>query len=81
MSPTVYVILSLVVLSFIALLVYFVSRKRSGLGKPLTPLAGLSFTFILAGLFFGGNQWVGYTLTGVGVILAVIDIIMKLKTK
>jgi drug/metabolite transporter (DMT)-like permease len=81
MSPTVYLILSLVVLAIVASLVYFISRKRSGIGKPLSPLAGLAFAFILAGLFFGGNQWVGYGLMGIGVVLAVIDIIMKIRAK
>ena len=81
MSPTIYIILSLVFLATIALLVFFIGRKKGEAGKPLSPLAGIAFAFILAGLFFGENQLVGYGLMGIGIVLAVIDIIMKLRAK
>jgi len=64
-------------LAIIAGVIFFIPKKRKG--KKLTPLAGLSFGIILAGLFFGGERAIGYSLIAAGVILAVIDIIRKLK--
>jgi hypothetical protein len=66
---------SIVVLAVIAFLVFFVARNRKE--NRLTPLAGLAFGFILAGIFFGTDMLVGYGLMGVGVLLAVIDIFNK----
>jgi hypothetical protein len=70
-----YILISIVVLAIIVLLVFFVARR--GGGGRLTPLAGLAFAFVLAGLFFGENRLLGYGLMGVGVILALIDIYNK----
>ncbi len=47
----------------------------------MTPLTGLAFGFILAGIIFGDDRLIGYSLLGIGVILAVIDIFKKLKSK
>jgi hypothetical protein len=79
MNTQIYVIVSIVVLALIAFLFFFVSGKKKE--NRLTPLAGLAFGFILAGILFGSDQRVGYSLLGVGVLLAVIDIVMKLRKK
>ena len=76
-ASTSYIVLSIVVLAVIALLVIFVGGRKKG--RKLTPLAGLSFGIILAGLFFGGERLIGYGLIGFGILLAVIDIIRKMK--
>lgn len=76
----IYIAISIVVLAIIALLIFFVSKSKKE--KKLTPLAGLAFAFILAGIIFGDDdRLIGYSLIGVGVILAVIDIFKKLKSK
>ncbi|MDD4857780.1 MAG: hypothetical protein PHD74_06710 [Candidatus Krumholzibacteria bacterium] len=75
MNSQTYIAVAIVVLAVVAFLV-FVVRKGKRKGR-LTPLAGLAFAFILAGLFFGDNRVVGYGLLGVGVVLAVIDIFKK----
>lgn len=62
---------AVVILAVIALVV---GRGRKG--KALT---GLALAFVLAGLIFGGNRVVGYCLLGVGVFLAVIDLVRKFK--
>jgi hypothetical protein len=64
-----------VVLAIIAILVFFVNKNKKG--KKLSKLAGLSFAFIIAGIVFGDDRLVGYSLMGFGVILAIMDIIKK----
>ena len=49
--------------------------------KTLTPLATLAFMFILAGILFGDDRLISYSLFGIGIILAVIDVINKKKRK
>jgi hypothetical protein len=78
-SSQIYIILTIVVLVLVVVLVFFVSKKKSGNEKNLSRLAGLAFAFILAGLFFSENNFVGYGLMGIGVVLAVIDMLYKLK--
>ena len=78
MNPSqIYIAISIVVLVIIALLVLFLNKNKKD--KKLTPLAGLAFAFILAGIIFGEYNLFGYSLIGVGVILAIIDIIKRLK--
>jgi amino acid transporter len=74
-----YIILAIIVLLIVAALVFFVGKNKSK--NRLTPLAGLAFGFILAGILFGENRILGYSLLGIGVILAVIDIIIKARQK
>ena len=50
-------------------------KKKSG----LTPLGGLAFSFTIAGIFWGDSRFLGYSLIGAGIILAVIDILRKSK--
>jgi hypothetical protein len=78
-TSQIYIAISIVVLATIALLVIFLGKSRKE--NRLTPLAGLAFGFILAGIIFGDNRLIGYSLLGIGVILSVIDIFIKLKSK
>ncbi len=78
-TSQIYIAISIVVLAAIALLVIFLGKSRKE--NRLTPLAGLAFGFILAGIIFGDNRLIGYSLLGIGVIIAVIDIFIKLKSK
>jgi len=59
--------------------VFFVRGKKKG--KKVSLLGGLGLMFVLAGIIFGESRLVGYTLIGIGVLLAVIDIIIKSKKK
>jgi hypothetical protein len=40
-------------------------------------MAGLAWGFVLAGILFGDDRLVGYSLMGVGVVLAIVDIVMR----
>lgn len=77
-ASQIYILIAVVVLLIIAILVVFVKKKGV---KPFTPLAGLAFAFILAGIIFGDSRAVGYSLMGIGVILAIIDIVRKSRTR
>jgi hypothetical protein len=66
----------------IALFVFMLIRKKQNKdtdSKALTPLAGLAFACITAGIVFGEERWLGYGLMGLGVVLAVIDAVRKFK--
>ncbi len=76
-ASQIYMAIAIVVLAIIAALVFFASKRKE---KRLTPLAGLAFAFVLAGLMFGQERWLGYGLLGIGVILAVVDMARKGKT-
>jgi len=67
-----YIAVTIVVLMVIALLVFLTSQNRKE--TRLSPLASLAFGFILAGILFAENGLIGYSLMGVGVLLAVVDI-------
>jgi uncharacterized membrane protein len=74
-----FVAVSIVVLAIIAILVFVAGRNRGE--NRLRPLAGLAWAFVLAGLFFGENRVIGYSLMGIGVVLAVVDIINRSRSR
>jgi len=76
-TSQVYIAVSIVVFIFFAL--FFIRENRKE--RRLTPLAGLSFGFFLAGILFGDERFIGYGLLGVGMVLVVIDMIRKSKSK
>lgn len=57
------------------MLVYTKKKRR------ISRLAGLAFAFVIAGIFLGGQRLIGYSLLGVGIILAIIDILRKANTR
>ncbi len=79
-TSQIYIAISIVVLAIIALLEFFIN-KNSKDNKILTPPAGLAFGFVLAGVIFSDDRLIGYSLMGIGIILAVIDMIKKLNKK
>jgi len=80
-ASQIYIFISIAVLAVIAALLVVISRRKGFQEKAFTPLAGLAFGFILAGLFFGQERLIGYSLTGIGVALAVVDMIRRIQTK
>jgi len=82
MTSQIYIAVAIIALAIIAVLMVF--TRKSGKEKRLTSLGGLAFGFILAGLFFGEigeKRTIGYSLLGVGVLLAIIDMIRRSKSK
>ena len=77
-SP-IFIAISIIVLIVVFVLVFFVKKGKKE--SQLTPLAGLAFVCILGGILFGSEQLVGYALLGVGVILAIIDMIGRFRSR
>ncbi len=77
-----YILTSVVILLIIAVIVIF-ARKNSKKKKreTITPLAGLAFGFILLGILFSDSRLIGYSLMGIGVVLAVVDIVVRMKKR
>ncbi len=75
-----YILISIVALLVIAVIMFFAvkNKKRQ---KTLTPLEGLVFGFILMSVIFGDGRLVSYSLIGVGFLLAVVDIVIKLRKR
>lgn len=71
----IYIIIAIVVLATFCAFVFF-TRKNKKKNK-LTPLTGLAFGFIIAGILFADSGRWTYSFFGVAIILAVIDMIIK----
>jgi uncharacterized membrane protein len=74
-ASTGYIVLSIAVLVVVAVLVFAVRKGKRE--NQLTPLASLAFAFVVAGIVFGDDRLIGYGLMGVGVILAIVDIVNR----
>ena len=74
-----YVAISIAVLAVVAILAFLVRGKRAE--NRITPLAGLAFAFVMAGILFGEDRLVGYGLMGIGIVLAVGDIWNRSRSK
>lgn len=75
----IYILISIVLLAIIAVLDYMISNNKKG--KKLTLLTRLAFGFVLAGILLGSERLIGYSFLGVGVLLAVVDMIKKGKER
>jgi uncharacterized membrane protein len=75
----VFIVVSVAVFACIAVLAFFVGKNRSE--NKLTPLAGLAFGFVLAGILFGDDRLIGYSLMGIGVILGVVDVLRRSRSE
>jgi hypothetical protein len=74
-----FIVISIVILLVIALLAIFVAKRQDG--KKLSPLAGLAFGFAIAGIVFGDDRFLSYSLFGAGIILSVIDIVRLARSR
>jgi len=76
---TVFIVVSIVVLAGVAVLAFVMGKDRKE--NRLTPLASLAFGCVVAGLMFGEDRFIGYGLMAVGVVLAVVDMINRSRSK
>ncbi len=76
MNPsTFFIAVALAALAAVAILVFAIRKKERE--NRLTPLAGLGFACVIAGILFSDQRVIGYGLTGLGILLAVMDILIK----
>jgi len=75
----IFIVVAIAVLAGVAVLVFFLGKGRRE--NKLTPLASLAFMFVVAGVMFGDDRFVGYGLMGVGVILGAVDMIIRSRSK
>jgi hypothetical protein len=78
-TSMIYIPIVIATLAIIAILAFIINRHKGK--QKFTPLAGVAFGFVLAGLFTGDDRLIGYSLLGIGVVLAIIDIIRKVKNE
>jgi uncharacterized membrane protein YhaH (DUF805 family) len=78
-TSSIYIAISIVALVII-FVILIIQRKRVR-EKGLSGLATFAFLFVIAGIVFGDDRIIGYSLMGIGVLLAVIDILKKKKDK
>jgi hypothetical protein len=63
MNPsTVYLLIAIVALVAIVIFAFLIKPARQR--QKLSPLASLAFGFVLEGIFFGEERWLGYGLMG-----------------
>lgn len=75
-----FILIAVLSLVLILLLFFFAgNRKKSG-GR-LTPLASVGFGCMIAGIVFGENRWLGYSLMAAGVLFAIADAVLKMRKK
>lgn len=77
-TPQIFILVSIIALLAVFIILTFTRKKMQ---RPLSKLASFAFVFVIAGIVFGDNRLVGYTLMSVGVVLAIIDIVRKSKDK
>ncbi|MBN1782372.1 hypothetical protein JW948_14655, partial [bacterium] len=74
-----FTVISIAVLAVVAVIVFLLRGKKAE--NKITPLASLAFSFVLAGILFGEDRPVGYGLMGIGIILAVADILKRTRSQ
>jgi ribose/xylose/arabinose/galactoside ABC-type transport system permease subunit len=74
-SNIAYILFAIVVLYIIAVVILRFSKVKNV--QKISPIGGLAFAFVLAGLVLGQNRVVAYSLLGIGVALAIVDIVLR----
>jgi len=72
-TSKIYIAISILALVLIGIVLFF--KQKSTTKKIITPLTGLAYFFVLAGILFGDERLIGYSLLGIGVVLSIIDLI------
>jgi len=70
--PT-YIFIAILALAVIAMFATIIKKKLPG--ATLSPLTGIAFALVVAGVVFGQDHTVGYGLIGAGVGLSIFELI------
>jgi len=70
----IYIMIVVLVLLIIGLITFFKNKNKR---QKLSPLANIALVFVLVGILFRENIVLSYVLMGIGVILAIVDLVLK----
>lgn len=70
----IYIMIVVLVLLIIGLITFFKNKNKL---QKLSPLANIALVFVLVGILFRENIVFSYVLMGIGVILAIVDLVLK----
>lgn len=76
MTPSQLFVAAVIIILFLVMV--FIGNQHSKT-KKLSILSSIAFGCIVAGIAFGDNRIIGYSLFAIGIILSIIDVFMKLK--
>jgi len=71
-----FIIITIMAILIVAMLVFIKAKRRRQ--NQIRLLVGLAFSCIVAGILFGENRYSGYGMMAMGVIVALIDILLRL---
>lgn len=74
-----YAAIGVAVLIVILLLVFVIRNDKKP--KKLSQLASVAFVFVILGIIFPGDRFLGYGLMSLGVLLAIIDVVLGKKNR
>jgi hypothetical protein len=72
-----YIIIAILALMIFGMVVFFFKRNKQD--QKFTRLGSLAFIFIIFGVLFGDSRWIAYSFFGIGIVLAVVDMVQKAK--
>jgi len=75
-TTSVYIVIAIIGLLVLPALYFAIHKKQE---TKISRMAALAFAFIISGLLLSRKELVGYSLLGVGLVLAIIDIVQKRK--
>jgi len=76
-TSQIYVAIAIVALAVVAIVLFIIRRNKPR--EELSRLGAFALMLVIAGVIFGPTQPLGYSSMTIGGILAVIDIVKKLK--
>lgn len=76
MMPSQIFVAAVIVILFFVMV--FIGNKNSKT-KRLSILSSIAFGFIVAGVVFGDNRLISYSLFAIGIILSIVDAYIKSK--
>jgi hypothetical protein len=74
----VYLLIAIFVLATLAIF-FIIVRKKTGQKQP-SGIVFIGFLLIVAGIVFGEDRLIGYSLIGCGILLSVLDSIFHHRT-
>jgi K+ transporter len=77
-ASQIYILLSVAILVIVSLLVFFISGRKKE--DAFTPMTILALGFILTGILYSNDRWFSYSLMGIGVVLAIVDMLRKISS-